>query len=65
MNDRKIKFPTLGDEFSVQSYVIVGANGSGKSHLGAWIENNNENVLRISAQRALSIPDTITIIAVH
>lgn len=62
MNDRKIKFPTLGDVFSVQSYVIVGANGSGKSHLGAWIENNNENVLRISAQRALSIPDTITII---
>ena len=62
MNDRKIKFPTLGDVFSVQSYVIVGANGSGQSHLGAWIENNNENVLRISAQRALSIPDTITII---
>ena len=46
---------------SLQSFVIVGANGSGKSHLGAWIENNNENVLRISAQRALSIPDVINI----
>ena len=46
---------------SLQSFVIVGANGSGKSHLGAWIENNNNNVLRISAQRALSIPDVINI----
>lgn len=46
---------------SSQSFVIVGANGSGKSHLGAWIEKNNSNVLRISAQRALSIPDTIIV----
>ena len=46
---------------SMQSFVIVGANGSGKSHLGAWIEKNNNNVLRISAQRALSIPDVINI----
>lgn len=46
---------------SSQSFVIVGANGSGKSHLGAWIEKNNKNVLRISAQRALSIPDNINI----
>lgn len=46
---------------SLQSFVIVGANGSGKSHLGAWIEKNNQNVLRISAQRALSIPDVISI----
>lgn len=43
------------------SFVIIGANGSGKSHLGAWIEKHNENVLRISAQRALNIPDSITI----
>ena len=48
---------------SVQNFVIVGANGSGKSHLGAWIEQQSANgeVLRISAQRALSIPDSITI----
>ena len=46
---------------SPQSFVIVGANGSGKSHLGAWIEKYNGNVLRISAQRALSIPDVINI----
>lgn len=48
---------------SEQNFVIVGANGSGKSHLGAWIEEQNINggVLRISAQRALSIPENITI----
>lgn len=49
---------------SVSNFVIIGANGSGKSHLGAWIEENqNEgiNVLRISAQRALTIPKTIMV----
>lgn len=42
------------------SVVIVGANGSGKSRLGAWIERNADNdviVHRISAQRALDIPE--------
>lgn len=46
------------------SAVIVGANGSGKSRLGAWIEKNSEkNVIvhRISAQRALEIPEYATI----
>ncbi len=62
MIDRTVKFPQIGDMSSTQSYVLVGANGSGKSHLGAWIEKNNDKVLRISAQRALSIPDTINII---
>jgi predicted ATP-dependent endonuclease of OLD family len=40
--------------------VIIGANGSGKTRLGAWIENtlqNNLSVHRISAQRALNIPE--------
>lgn len=41
----------------LHSMVILGANGSGKSRLGAWIEENaRENGRRISAQRALSIP---------
>ena len=42
------------------SVVIVGANGSGKSRLGAWIEKNTGAdvvVHRISAQRALDVPD--------
>lgn len=47
---------------SEQCFVIVGANGSGKSRLGAYLElQNPPNTLRISAQRALSIPDIITV----
>ena len=65
MDVKKIFIPDPSGEKreieSTQSFVIVGANGSGKSHLGAWIEKNNNNVLRISAQRALSIPDVINI----
>ena len=39
--------------------VIIGANGSGKTRLGAWIERTLDDrtiVHRLSAQRALSIP---------
>ncbi|WP_422138335.1 DUF4435 domain-containing protein [Endozoicomonas sp. ALC020] len=46
------------------SAVIVGANGSGKSRLGAWIEKNiDEDVVvhRISAQRALDVPEYATV----
>lgn len=42
--------------------VIIGANGSGKSRLGFWIEQNHptpEKVHRISAQRALDFPEYI------
>ncbi|WP_122670430.1 DUF4435 domain-containing protein [Pseudomonas viridiflava] len=44
--------------------VMVGANGAGKSRLGAWIERNTgaETIVhRISAQRALEIPDFATV----
>lgn len=62
---KQIKLPINGEEISLyseHSFVIVGANGSGKSHLGAYIEkSDNNNVLRISAQRALSIPPFITV----
>lgn len=39
--------------------VMVGSNGSGKSRLGVWIEQNNTNFVihRISAHRALNLPD--------
>lgn len=40
--------------------VVIGANGSGKTRLGAWIESQMQNTLtvhRISAQRALNIPE--------
>lgn len=44
----------------VRSVVVVGANGSGKSRFGVVIESNaNPFAHRITAQRALSIPDVI------
>jgi len=40
--------------------IIVGANGSGKSRLGAWIEQQDmKNVHRIAAQRSLVFGDYI------
>ena len=47
---------------NVSSVVIVGANGSGKSRLGAWIDTlalEGLVVHRVSAQRALTINDYI------
>jgi len=42
------------------SLIIIGANGSGKSRLGAWIEKNDpDNVHRVSAQRSLQFEDYI------
>ena len=41
-------------------YGFIGANGSGKSKLGAWIEENDmENVHRIGAQRNLNFNEYI------
>lgn len=40
--------------------VLIGANGSGKTRLGIWIEEHHQNkynVHRISAQKALAIPE--------
>ncbi len=40
--------------------VLIGANGSGKTRFGIWLEENNHNVVpvhRISAQKALAIPE--------
>jgi hypothetical protein len=42
--------------------VIIGANGSGKSRLGFWIEQNHPNperIHRISAQRALDFSEYV------
>ena len=42
------------------SLVIIGANGSGKSKLGAWIESKDfESVHRIAAQRSLNFSERI------
>jgi len=48
----------------VHNIVIIGANGAGKTRMGAWIETHQPDgimVHRISAQRALSIPDAADI----
>ena len=61
---KQIILPINGVETPVQSehsFVIIGANGSGKSHLGAWIETKDNRALRISAQRALSVPDFVNV----
>lgn len=45
-----------------QAVVIVGANGSGKSKLGAWMEQNAPlDVHRIAAQRSLSFKEDIVL----
>lgn len=44
------------------SVVIIGANGSGKSKLGAWIEQKDfEKVHRIGVQRNLNFNENITL----
>ncbi|MFT7056688.1 MAG: energy-coupling factor transporter ATP-binding protein EcfA2 [Roseivirga sp.] len=50
----KIDFPVSS------SVVITGANGSGKTRLGVWMEfegSQNKIVRRISAQKSLTMPD--------
>lgn len=48
------------------SLVVVGANGSGKTRLGSWIEFSSEHgahVRRISAQKSISMPSSVSSIA--
>lgn len=43
-----------------QAVIIIGANGSGKSRLGAWMENNHPDMVhRIGAQRSLTFGSNI------
>ena len=45
----------VSKETKCNSIIIIGANGSGKTRLGAWIEKNMiDETHRISAQRALT-----------
>lgn len=52
-----------GDQVSFEGtrrLVLIGANGSGKTRLGIWLEHTNQTntpVHRIGAQKALSIPE--------
>ena len=57
-----VNIPLINNENKVindkQSITIIGANGSGKTRMSVWIENNNlgRNVHRISAQKSLNMP---------
>lgn len=49
-------------EFQNNSIIIIGANGAGKSRLGAWIENRDlNNVHRVGAQRSLEFNEYINL----
>lgn len=71
---KKIKMPvstnpiqTVAEVECDRSIVVIGANGSGKSRLGTWIEFKSEEKLkvhRISAQKSLTMPDDIKPISV-
>lgn len=53
---------------TMQSLLFVGANGSGKTRLGTWIEIESpqkESVHRISAQKSLSMPDSTTPVSIE
>lgn len=49
-------------KFDNNSLIIIGANGAGKSRLGAWIENRDlNNIHRIGAQRSLEFNDYVNL----
>lgn len=56
-NNQKVQYTT-----ETNAVVIVGANGSGKSKLGAWIEQQDfSEIHRIGAQRNLNFKEDITV----
>lgn len=63
---KKLILPKANSTESIeatQSILFVGANGSGKTRLGSWIEIDSPQknlVHRISAQKSLSLPDSTT-----
>jgi hypothetical protein len=55
--------PSVSNDLTCQtSIVVVGANGAGKSRLGAWLETEGPQkakIHRISAQRSLVFPEGV------
>jgi energy-coupling factor transporter ATP-binding protein EcfA2 len=53
----------IAESFEINNkVVIIGANGSGKSRMGVWIDQANSadiSIYRISANRALQIPNNV------
>ena len=62
----RIKIPNLdGKEKCIEnksSIVLIGANGSGKTRMSVWIDDNNPeiNIHRISAQKSLNLPQMVS-----
>lgn len=61
----KIRIPDLnGEEEYIenkQSFVLIGANGAGKTRMSIWIDENNPDIdiHRISAQKSLNMPGMV------
>lgn len=71
MEKKKLILPlangTMEEVETLQSVILVGANGAGKTRLGTWIEMSSSQkklVHRISAQKSLSMPDSTTPISI-
>ena len=69
MNNKEFKYILPNENGQVEevttknnSLIIIGANGSGKSRLGAWIEEKDlQNTHRVSAQRSLTFGEYINL----
>lgn len=52
--------PNTNPEIEFDQIVVVGANGSGKTRFGSYIEENNSSKThRISAQKSLTMPNFV------
>lgn len=48
-------------KLNFEQLVVVGANGAGKTRFGSWIEEHySDRVHRISAQKSLSMPSSVS-----
>lgn len=62
----KIRIPSMNSEEKYiedkQSIVLIGANGSGKTRMSIWIDENNPEIYihRISAQKSLNMPPMVS-----
>lgn len=66
---RKLPLPSSGDSASGvvldghRAFVVVGANGTGKTRLGSWLELSSPiqaTAHRISAQKSLTMPASVS-----
>jgi len=71
-NEFEIELPRKNGQIetikSRKSILLIGANGTGKTRLGAWIElksSQKDNVHRISAQKSLAMPDNTTPVSIE